>query len=281
METLGNVSGETLSEAGTPPAIDQSSEILPGAVIAAEPGSATDFEPVQIGWRESGWTPERQRQFIEELADCGMVREAAARVGMAEQSAYRLRRRPDAAGFNRAWDAAVQLGVDRLHSIAFERALTGTVKRRYWEGQVVGEERVYDNRLLLALLARLDGKRTPEIDRTIADWQGSMRALDDGLGNPIYFDPEFQAIKREAGIEEEDDDEPMPPVWYLESEGWRTTFVPPEGFAGFEAGRFGEESYFRELTPEELAKVEAWQARLRAQAALQRDRYFDRLEEKC
>jgi hypothetical protein len=89
------------------------------------------FDPVAFAYRTSGWTPERQRQFIEELADCGIVREAAARVGMTEQSAYRLRRRPDAAGLNRAWDAAVQLGVDRLHSTAYERAVTGTVKRHY------------------------------------------------------------------------------------------------------------------------------------------------------
>src|SRR5688572_982285 len=109
-------------------------EVVSRAIVPAsreqrdQPSTAQPFQPIALAARADGWTPERQRQFIEELADCGIVREAAARVGMSEHGAYQLRRRPDAAGFNQAWDAAVQIGVHRLHSTAFERAISGTVK---------------------------------------------------------------------------------------------------------------------------------------------------------
>jgi hypothetical protein len=119
----------------------------------AAQGAVPSFTPIQLAHRSDGWTPDRQRAFIEELADCGVIAEAAARVGMTEQTARRLRRRPDAAAFNKAWDAAIQLGGDRLRSIAYERAVNGTVRQRYYRGEVVGEERVYDNRLLIYLPA--------------------------------------------------------------------------------------------------------------------------------
>src|SRR3954471_16706270 len=126
---------------------------LPADVHRA-PGSCLDFEPVALRAREDGWTPEKQRWFIEELADCGIVQEAAARVGISKRSASNLRRRDDAAGFSSAWEAAQQHGADHLRSVAYERAVTGVVKSYFYHGQKVGEDRVYDTRLLLALLAR-------------------------------------------------------------------------------------------------------------------------------
>jgi hypothetical protein len=106
--------------------------------------SAIEFQTVPVATRSDGWTPERQRAFIEELADTGLVREAAARVGMSEQGARRLRRRPEAEAFSQAWDAAMRIGADRLRSLAYERAIEGTVRYRYYHGEVVGEERVFD-----------------------------------------------------------------------------------------------------------------------------------------
>src|SRR4051794_17498557 len=131
-----------------------------------------DFEPVELEPRGDGWSPARQRAFIEALADCGIVREAAARVGMSEQSARRLRRRDDAATFNIAWEAALQHGADRLRSVAFERAIEGVIRPHFYHGEKVGEERVYDNRLLLALLARADRLvRYADQAHAVADWE--------------------------------------------------------------------------------------------------------------
>lgn len=223
------------------------------------------FQPVPVAWRAQGWTPERQRQFIEELADCGVVREAAARVGMTEQGAYQLRRRPDAAGFNQAWDAAVQLGVHRLHSTAFERAISGTVRQRFYQGEVVGEEKVFDNRLLIYLLNRLDAQRDFDVRRTAENWHEQLGDLEDGLLRSLPAPDESHRS----------------PVWRDEDDEWRTSFPPPEGYNGEEWGAYGEEDYCRALTGDEVAAVEARESRLVLRAGKQRDRYFARLNEEA
>lgn len=67
------------------------------------------FPPVPVRYRRDGWTPARQRRFIAALAECGCVLEACRRTGKSAEAAYRLWRRPDAAGFRAAWDAALRL----------------------------------------------------------------------------------------------------------------------------------------------------------------------------
>jgi hypothetical protein len=241
--------------------IDPPSAFVPGSEEQHDqPSTADAFQPVTLAARVDGWTPERQRQFIEELADCGIVREAAARVGMSEQSAYQLRRRPDAAGFSHAWDAAVQLGVHRLHSTAFERAISGTVKRRYYNGEVVGEETVFDNRLLTYLLSRLD-KSPDGVRGTARHLHETLDALDEGLREPLPAPKSYQA-----------------PVWRRNDGEWLTHFCPPEGFDGQQWGRFGDMGYCRTLTDEEWEAAEAHQARHARKVSYQRDRYFARLK---
>jgi hypothetical protein len=63
------------------------------------------FLPVPLRARADGWTAERQGLFIGFLAETGSVAEAARRVGMSRESAWRLRRRAGAASFAHAWDA--------------------------------------------------------------------------------------------------------------------------------------------------------------------------------
>jgi hypothetical protein len=252
--------------ATAPSTISRSPEILPAAVAAAEAASSElEFAPVAVALRHDGWTPEKQRAFIEHLADCGIVKEAAARVGMTAQSAYGLRRRPDAETFNCAWDAAVQLGVAHLHSTAFERAVEGTVKKRWFNGEVVGEERVFDNRLLMFLLARLDKNRGYPVERTIANWDHSMDAVEDGLAEPLAYP----------------DEDRQSPVWRDEAGEWLTNFAPPAGFNGEQWGKPGEADYCRRLTLEEHEAVEAWKVRLDEKGDRQRDRYFARLKSKA
>ncbi len=57
--------------------------------------------------RSDGWTPLKQAEFIGQLAETRSIAEAARRVGMARESAYRLRRRKWSESFNAAWDAAL------------------------------------------------------------------------------------------------------------------------------------------------------------------------------
>ncbi|MFV4725688.1 hypothetical protein ACNJUL_21330, partial [Mycobacterium tuberculosis] len=54
---------------------------------------APAFDPVPRHYnRHDGWTPERQRGFIEALLDTGSVRAAAHAVNMTPEGAYLLRR---------------------------------------------------------------------------------------------------------------------------------------------------------------------------------------------
>ncbi len=66
------------------------------------------FHPVPVNPRADGWTAARQAAFVGMLAETGSVIAAARIVGMGRESAYRLRRRPGAAGFAAAWDAALR-----------------------------------------------------------------------------------------------------------------------------------------------------------------------------
>ena len=160
-----------------------------------------DFDPVSVRHRVDGWTPARQREYVEALADSGVYRYAAARVGMSEQSAARLRRRPDARSFDRACAAAFRIGARRLVSVAFERAIEGTVKRHHYHGEVKSEERVYDNRLLMALIGKLPHLFEPGAEEVETNWQPWMEAIEQGLPEPVLSEAE-RPVPSEAAAPE-------------------------------------------------------------------------------
>lgn len=116
------------------------------------------FEPVPLKPRHDGWTPERQRDFIEALTDTGSVEAACKHVNMTTVGAYRIRRLPEGASFAKAWDAALDLGVRRLEDVAMERALNGVEEPFYVYGQHVGTRKKYNDRLLMFMLRN----RSPE-----------------------------------------------------------------------------------------------------------------------
>jgi hypothetical protein len=117
------------------------------------------FEPVRLRYRHDGWTPDKQLEFIQALADCGCVDEAARRVGMSRNSAYALRRRPDAQAFRLAWRAAKDVMVERLDDAAMSRAINGVPVPIFHNGVEVGERRHYDERLTMFLLRYRDPVR--------------------------------------------------------------------------------------------------------------------------
>ena len=126
----------------------------------AAKGTLPDFAPVpRQSSRHDGWTPERQRGFIEALADTGSVKHAAHAVNMTAVGAYYLRRQPEADDFRKAWEAALALGVQRLEDVAMERAIHGIEVPVYHFGAVVGSRMVYNDRLLMFLLRNRAGQR--------------------------------------------------------------------------------------------------------------------------
>ena len=134
-----------MSETPDPPAFD---------TPAPDP---LNFEPVPSGsTRHDGWTPERQRGFIEQLARIGVVSAAARAVGMSPKSAYALLKRAGGeSGFARAWASARDEGCRRALDTAIERALNGVATPVFYRGRQIGERRRYSDGLLIAALRHL------------------------------------------------------------------------------------------------------------------------------
>jgi hypothetical protein len=231
------------------------------AVSPGDAPSTLDFDAVDVRARRDGWTPEKQVRFIEELADCGVVREAAARVGMTEQSANRLRRRPDAVAFNRAWEVAIGIGADRLRSIAYERAVRGTVKPRYYKGERVGEEIVHDNRLLIYLLGKTGAPLVHVNARQVVkDWDRWMEAIENGIDQP--------QPSRKSDLDTR--------IWLDKSGTVWTDFPPPADFDSESHGTYGAEGYRRVCDARELDSIRDMQDREEARDRVRRDAWFGR-----
>ena len=115
-----------------------------------------DFDIAPTRKRHAGWTADKQRRFIAHLSLTGHVGEACALVGVASSSAYRLKAKPGAESFSRAWDAALRLCPTRLVAIGLDRAINGRVERHYKDGGLVMERRIPSDYLLTWFIARLD-----------------------------------------------------------------------------------------------------------------------------
>jgi hypothetical protein len=129
------------------------------ADIVPAPLPPPEFDIAPTRKRHAGWTAERQRRFIEHLSLTGHVGEACGLVGVASSSAYRLKNKPGAESFSRAWDAALRLCATRLVSIGLDRALNGRVERHYRDGELVMERRIPSDYLLTWFISRLDPRQ--------------------------------------------------------------------------------------------------------------------------
>lgn len=125
------------------------------------------FHAVPARARHDGWTPLRQAEFIGQLAETRSVAEAARRVGMARETAYRLRARKWSASFAAAWDAALRRpvrpsareGHARLLGKVTDEELEWRLESGLWRvilrrGLYRGVLQKSDNSALLALVRR-------------------------------------------------------------------------------------------------------------------------------
>jgi hypothetical protein len=139
-------------------------------------GPATDladFTPVPRRMnRGDVWTAEVQRDFIEAIADLGSVEAACRAVGRSPASAYRLRRHPLGEGFAAAWQAAIDLGIQRIEDCAVDRAVNGVEVPMFLHGGEQVTRRVYNDRLVMFMLRN----RAPE--RYCAGGARSLSAID-------------------------------------------------------------------------------------------------------
>jgi hypothetical protein len=229
-------------------------DLVPLSPPADRRPPAPEFEPVPLRRRVDGWTPERQRTYVEHLAETLCPETAAALVEMSAESARQLRRRPGAEGFNAACDAALRKGLaERGRAALIDEAVNGRLVRRFYHGELISEERVRSPRLLLALLEKAEalfaGPGAAESEACAADWHESMERLESGA--------------LEGGYR----------LWRDQSGAWWTSFPPPPGFKG-EAGDPLDPNFRRRLTEaEETALARRAKARLDEGAAA-RDRFF-------
>ena len=127
---------------------------------APDPADPLAFTPVpRKRMRRRGWSAARQREFIEHLAETGSVRAACRRMGVGEHQVYVLRNHPEGASFRKAWEAALDMGIQRIEDVAMDRALNGVDQPVFYHGEAVGERKVYNDRLLMFLLSNRAGDR--------------------------------------------------------------------------------------------------------------------------
>lgn len=88
--------------------------------------------------------------FLGHLAECGILSDAAAAVGVDRTTVWR--RRQDDADFSKAFDEAIEMAADKLEAEARRRAIDGVEEPVYQGGQLVGTRMVYSDSLLALLL---------------------------------------------------------------------------------------------------------------------------------
>jgi hypothetical protein len=122
------------------------------------------FHPVPVAARRDGWTPARQAALIGLLAQTRSVEAACRALGMGRESAYRLRKRPGAAGFAAAWDTALGKPHARVDlASAKSTGLSDSYRCRHGllrvimdRGRFAASSWKADNNALLQWLQRLD-----------------------------------------------------------------------------------------------------------------------------
>lgn len=138
-------------------------------------------------------------QFLEVLADTGIVTEACRAAGMSRDSAYSLRNRDTV--FDSAWRAALTKARPLIADGILERSITGTVEHFYRDGVLVGERRHYESWLALAVLKRLDkladedcGEKSLSAE-IAGNWKAALEAFRAGGSNAIPEALEAEADK--------------------------------------------------------------------------------------
>lgn len=243
------------------------------AITTIDPApAADDATPTTLAARHDGWTPARQRLFLEALAAGHTVIDACSLVGLSHQSAYAFRNRPGGAAFALGWQAAQLLARQHLADTLYVRAVEGQVDTVTRPDGATWHRHRFDNRLAATMLDRLDRMAeqaarsgTHRAARSVADqFEAFLESLPEQClpgpdGKPSA--PQLPQLRGPTPPPEADDFAPEvheDPVWWSSyAEAWRTRFPPPEDFDGYEDGEFGDPDYSRALTEEERDCVEA------------------------
>jgi hypothetical protein len=137
--------------------------------------------------RRDGFTVEAEQLFLRTLADTGVVADACRATGISRQAAYARRRSASGRAFALAWEAAELIARRPLADDVLSRARHGVIERVYRHGELVAERHRYDNRLTMAVLARLDrlaeghGENAPVVRAVAQEFDQFLDLLPQGL----------------------------------------------------------------------------------------------------
>ncbi|MCA1653210.1 MAG: hypothetical protein LC656_03220, partial [Sphingomonadales bacterium] len=166
------------------------------------------------------------------------VNTACDYANLSKQSAYALRARDPV--FAAGWNAAAELARESLAEAVFERAIDGTTETIRKDGKVIAERHRFDNRLAMAVLARLD-RRCDRSDaartghgRAKAEWDRFLDVVgagDDEAARAILMPPspaEIRLLSQASQVRAER--EARPRVWWDATlDEWRTDYAHPNG----------------------------------------------------
>jgi hypothetical protein len=238
------------------------------------------------------FTPELMVRFCEVLAETGRVTAACRAVGKHRDTIYAHHRSNPL--FAMALDSARGEARHRLADMLLEDSLEGSVDYFYRGGELVGERRYRDNRLALAMLRRLDkaaeGQPAPVEAGSGFNAKLALKALRTGSEEDLcaalaMLDSD---TSDSPPFDDKMDEDPScsnfgsDRVCQEEDGVWWTDFPPPEDFAGREDGRWGDEGYMRECSPEECDLLDAARefelSDQRAEEDAERDGFFAELQ---
>jgi len=95
-------------------------------------------------------TVELTEKFLKSLSRYGNVLRAAKAAKVGRSTVYEWREEDE--DFAAAWDRALEDAADNLEAEAYRRAVTGTLKGVYYQGERIDTERQYSDALLTLLL---------------------------------------------------------------------------------------------------------------------------------
>ncbi|HEX8365786.1 MAG TPA: hypothetical protein VF603_10950 [Allosphingosinicella sp.] len=169
------------------------------------PDPGEEPPPTPRAVRHDGWTDARVRLFLETLAETGVVADACRAARMSRDAAYAFRRRASGRAFALAWDAALLLSRSAIGDDVIGRSRYGVVDKVYRNGELVAERHRYDNRLTMAVLARLDrqaeglGENAPVVRAVAQEWDRFLDLVPEGIvGAQAFVDARFPPAKEGA-----------------------------------------------------------------------------------
>jgi hypothetical protein len=160
-----------------------------------EPSGPVEFEEL------AEVTNPRQRAFLQALIHTPRVSFACRAAGISTVAAYKWRTNERDVAFHRALAVAVQLGLERAESEGWRRGVDGYEKPVYYQGRLIGTERVFSDTMLQFMLRANKPERYAEKVRLEGAGGGPIQtqALDADSLTDEEIQQRLELVKRSLG----------------------------------------------------------------------------------